>query len=224
MDIERINYFIINSFEYDEAIAFIESIEPGNASLSKLKAGYSFFNEIVLKKALKDLKNNGIKNNAIAPKPLKFVSLEKNETILNENIKKEFSADDYKIVVKLREEKAKLWAKASSAQTMLCFTNKISERFNFARLIVENFDRHVEIMDDLMFFEDNGKLPNKYHIKELPKEDKDKIQRLYTLRTYISRYTKKLREAKTTKQKEVCQQKLDVYNFELENLNNEVKL
>jgi len=217
MDINKIDYFIVNSLEYDEAIAYIESIDPNNESLKKLKQGYSPIHEAFLKKALKQLKKKGIGKTAIAPKPKKQKVESKVEVIIP-TAEKGFKAEDYKIVVKLREEKAMLWAKASSAQTMLCHINKVSERFNYARLIVENFERHVEIMDDLMYYESNGKLPNKYHQKVRPKENKEHVKRMYTLRTYISRYTRKIREAKSTKQKAICQQKLDEYNFELENL------
>lgn len=219
MDVQQINYFIKNPLLYEEAIAFIQSIQPHHPALPKLLRGYSPINEVFLIKALKDLKKiNSLKQKVSIKARAPELPL---ETVIPEKPKPTKHPNENKIIQDLRTEKAALWAKASSAQTLLCITNKTSERFNLARLIVESFDRHVEIMDELTYFDQHQQLPKSYTQTDNRKHT-DSLKRLYTLRTYISRYKNKMNRCTSQQQKIIHQQKLNEYAFELENLEHEI--
>lgn len=213
----KIDYFIQNAYLYDDAVAFLASMDANHELLPKLQSGYAPIHEIFLVKALRTLKRN---QNV----PVQSIALSIDKKIAPAPLKSmpSFSSDDYKIIDKLRSEKAALWAKASSAQTMLCVSNKVHERFNFAQLIVDNFERHVSIMDDLTFYDLHGSLPKHYY--DTPKKDSSSQQfkRVYTLRTYISRYRKKIDLCKSETKRITHQQKLDEYLFELKTLENEI--
>ena len=104
-------------------------------------------------------------------------------------------------------------------------TDEIRRQYAFQ--ILDLSDEIGEMYERLQHFEKHGVLPekkksvNKYPVNEM---DTGKLLlRRGTLRTYISRYDRLVKESKNPERRVINQQKLDQYNAELEQIENKLK-
>lgn len=113
-------------------------------------------------------------------------------------------------------ERNKLYRERDHLHAQLTYISK-SERYKFAKRIMELTDKIDTCWLKLDKYRNKGSAP--VHVEPIPPEDiAKKMRRIQNLRTYITRYQKKLQAPPDMKSKESWTEKLQTFKNELETL------
>ena len=129
------------------------------------------------------------------------------------------------LIEDIRKERKMIYKMLDALHASLPFRDK-DERRRIALEILDLDDRLREIMNRINHYEETGiilPVPGKDgKIKHCGKDKSELITRMYTLRTYVTKYKNLLGESKSLEDRDHYQEKLDEYQQELDEVNKRI--
>jgi len=212
-------------YNYQIGIDLLKANDPYNDKLPKLENRYSIINEKILVKELKALVSLPNKPTTLPNKPTtlpKKVSTPPPEEVKIKKIEKATS-DFEKTIKDLKIEKARLLQEASNAHTELRSILNQKQRFIRAQLIVKNWNRINKIWEILDYIDKYNRLPAWMEKADDFEVGAELIRKRNNLRTYVTKYQKLIESTTKESLKIKYDEKLRKYQFELSNIEKQVR-